>query len=133
MTFASLAHGVDLVHVPRFREVFEGRPERQVRVFTPGELEDVGDRADPITHLAARFAAKEAVFKALGVGLGGVGIDSRFQDVEVRRAGGPPGVRLSGKLARRAEARGLGGGVLSLSHDGDYALASVLFPGGGAS
>ncbi len=127
MSAPSIAHGVDLVHVPRFRAVFEDRPERTARIFTAAERAEVADRFDPLPHLAARFAAKEATFKALGVGLGGVGIDRRFGEVEVRRDEGPPRLVLSGSLARRAAARGLGPPIVSLSHDGDYALASVVF------
>jgi holo-[acyl-carrier protein] synthase len=126
------AHGIDLVHLPRFRAVFGDRPERWSRVFTAGELADVAGRRDPVPGLAARFAAKEATCKALGAGLTSVGIDRRLRSIEVRRPGGAPTLHLHGAMARRASARGLGAASVSLTHDGDYAFASVLFVRQGA-
>jgi len=73
------------------------------------------------THYAARFAAKEAASKALGVpeGIG-------FHDVEVLREGGAPSLRLSGVAARAASARGAARLHLTLTHDGGLALAAVV-------
>ena len=116
--------GHDLVHVPRFREVYERHAARfRARVFTAGEWKAVGRRSDHVAALAARFAAKEAAMKALGTGWGrGV----TWRDVEVvgggRRA---PSLRLHGAAALRAKREGLVLAV-SMSHDGDYASAVVI-------
>jgi holo-[acyl-carrier protein] synthase len=81
-------------------------------------------RPSPEVHFASRFAAKEAVLKALGTGWG-EGI--AWREVEVVGARGrPPEVRLTGRAQRMAEGRGIQRFHLSLSHDGDYALAFVV-------
>ena len=125
---APLRHGVDLVHVPRLRAAMEGQTRFEEEVFTEGERAYCRGRADPYPHFAARFAAKEAVLKALGRGLFGEGVDRSLRDIEVvRDGGGPPSVRLSGTVLARATRLGLGTAALSLSHDGDTALASVVW------
>ena len=68
---APLRHGVDLVHVPRLRAAMEGQTRFEEEVFTEGERAYCRRRADPWPHFAARFAAKEAVLKALGRGQSG--------------------------------------------------------------
>ena len=124
----SLRHGVDLVHVPRLREAMETHARFEEEVFTEGERAYCRRRADPWPHFAARFAAKEAVLKALGRGLFGEGVDRSLREIEVvRDRGGPPAVRLSGAVLARAERLRLGAAALSLSHDGDTALASVVW------
>ena len=86
--------GSDLVEVGRFRLALERRATLAERLFTDGEREYGSSQHDPAESLAARFAAKEAVMKALGVGLG----DFEFRDVEVRRAdSGEPSLALTGK------------------------------------
>jgi holo-[acyl-carrier protein] synthase len=123
-----LRHGVDLVHVPRLRAAMEGQTRFEEEVFTEGERAYCRGRADPYPHFAARFAAKEAVLKALGRGLFGEGVDRSLREIEVvRDGGGPPAVRLSGAVLARATRLGLGPASLSLSHDGDTALASVVW------
>jgi holo-[acyl-carrier protein] synthase len=106
--------------------------ERQARfeeeVFTPGERDYCRRHADPYPHFAVRFAAKEAVLKALGRGLFAEGVDRALCEIEVvREGGGPPAVRLSGEVLARAATMGLGPAALSLSHDGDVAIASVVW------
>jgi holo-[acyl-carrier protein] synthase len=71
--------GIDAVDVARFRATLQRTPSMRERCFTPGELAYADQRNDPTEPLAARFAAKEALMKALGVGLGAFG----FHDVEV--------------------------------------------------
>ncbi len=97
-------------------------------MFTEDERADADRRAEPAQHLAARFAAKEAVMKALGVGIGGFAM----RDVEVVRPVGPsgrrgaPGLKLTGKAAELAERRGIAKWHVSLTHTDDLALAMVL-------
>jgi holo-[acyl-carrier protein] synthase len=111
--------GLDLVAVPRFAAVLARRPRLLNRLFTEGELADAA--GDP-TRLAARFAAKEACFKALGVGLGA----GKFTDVETRRTSGAPTLTVSGSIAELAKAAAVQSWSVSLSHDGGMAGAVVL-------
>ena len=116
-----LSVGVDLVEIRRIAELVERHGERFTgRVFTPGEVVDCGGRAE---SLAARWAAKEAVAKALGTGIGAVG----WQEIEVLRGeSGCPSVQLHGRAATLATERGLTRWALSLAHDGGMALAFVV-------
>ncbi len=120
--------GVDLVEVGRFRRAVERWNERFLRrVFTQEELAYCLKRRDPIPHLAARFAAKEACLKALGTGLS-MGV--RWQELEVLRTpGGPPVLVLSGRSKAIGVAKGGSQVLLSLTHDGDYAFAQALLMG----
>jgi len=119
--------GVDLVQVAKLRRVFEGRKELQAEVFTEEELRYCRRQRRPFQHLAARYAAKEAVFKGLGTGLTG---SMRWQDVEtVRGVTGEPRLILRGEAARLAAAQGFRRCAVSLTHAGEYALAAVLFTG----
>jgi holo-[acyl-carrier protein] synthase len=120
---------VDLVLISRVRRAMERWQARFLeRVFTAEELAYSLGRRDPAEHLAARFAAKEATLKALGTGLT-MGV--RWREMEVRRArGGPPTLSLSGRTAAIGTARGVRALHLSLTHDGDYALAQVVAEGG---
>ncbi|MBI3458465.1 MAG: holo-ACP synthase [Candidatus Rokubacteria bacterium] len=123
-----LGVGVDLVRIERVRQAMERWQERFLeRVFTPDEVTYARRRRNPAEHLAARFAAKEATLKALGIGLT-MGV--RWRDMEVRRARGErPRVSLSGRTAALVAARGVRALHLSLTHDGDYAMAQVLAEG----
>ena len=120
--------GVDLALISRLRQMVERWNERfLLRVFTDEEIAYCRRRRDPIPHLAARFAAKEATLKALGTGLA-MGV--KWREMEVRRqAGEAPTMVLSGRC--RAIARDMGGHrvLLSLTHDGDYALAQAMLVG----
>ena len=119
--------GVDLVEIAKVRRVFEGRKELQTEVFTEEELRYSRRQRRPFEHLAARYAAKEAVFKGLGAGLTGA---MRWQDVEtVRGVTGEPRLILRGEAARLAAAQGFRRCSVSLTHAGEYALAAVLFTG----
>jgi holo-[acyl-carrier protein] synthase len=121
-----LGVGVDVCDVPRMRRALSRAAFRR-RVFDPGEARDCERRARRAEHYAARFAAKEAFFKALGTGWGqGVG----WTEVAVRAAaGGRPTLRVRGAAARRARALGVARSHLSLSHSGDYAVAVVVLEG----
>ena len=118
--------GVDAVDVVRFRQVMERRPGLLHRLFTDTERAYAQRCADPGPRLAVRFAAKEAVLKALGVGVGA----ARFRDVEVLRGdGGQPGLALSGRAAALSTSRGVRRWHLSLTHTDTLAVASVVAEG----
>lgn len=118
-----LGLGTDLVEIPRFRAVLDRRPRLAERVFDARERASLDGRRDPVPGLAARFAAKEAVMKALGVGLGAFAL----AEVEVaRRDGGEPVLRLHGRAAALAETRGVREWRLSLSHTATTAMAVAL-------
>jgi len=123
--------GVDLTRIPRLREVVARWNDRFLqRVFTEQELEYCRRRRDPIPHLAARFAAKEATLKALGTGLR-MGV--KWRELEVRRERGQaPIMVLSGRCRAIAEAKGGRRVLLSLTHDGDYAMAQAMLIGDSA-
>jgi holo-[acyl-carrier protein] synthase len=123
--------GIDLVQIPRIRRLLERWQDRFLaRVFTPDEIAYALGRHNPAEHLAARFAAKEATLKALGTGLS-MGV--RWREMEVRRARGQrPTLVLTGRTAELGAARGVRALHVSLTHDGDYAMAQVLAEGGPA-
>ncbi len=115
--------GTDLVEVGRLRAALERTPGLRDRLFTAAELDDVAARRDPLPGLAARFAAKEAVMKALGVGFDRV----PFTAVAVRSGeGGAPRVELTGPAAARADELGVTVWHVSLTHTDDLAQAVVL-------
>ena len=117
--------GIDLVQIPRLRRVVERWQDRFLeRVFTEEELAYCRARRDPVPHLAARFAAKEAGLKALGTGLR---LGVRWRELEVRRERGqPPVLVLSGRSRAIGEARGGRRMLLTLTHDGEYACAQAM-------
>jgi holo-[acyl-carrier protein] synthase len=120
--------GVDAVDVVRFRQVLDRRPRIAARCFTESERADATGSADMAQSLAARFAAKEAVMKALGTGIGGFALT----DVEVCRTTGKgatrnaPYLRLHGTAAALAGAQGAGTFHLSLTHTDGVAIAFVV-------
>jgi holo-[acyl-carrier protein] synthase len=109
--------GIDLLEIERLERALERHPRLAERVFTKAERDYAAARARPGRHLAARFAAKEAVVKALGLS-GGFGL----RDIEVV-AGEPPGVRLSGRAAKAANGEQID---VSLTHSRDYAAAVAV-------
>lgn len=114
--------GVDIVEVERIRGIMERYPEFARRVFTPGEMDYCDRFSDPARHYAARFAAKEAAFKAFDGRLRAL----RFLDYEVGMEEGRPCLSISG--GTREELRGMGMGEISLSmsHERDCAVAAVF-------
>ncbi len=126
-----IGHGVDLVDVAAMqRWIDDPRNPLIPRCFVQTELDEIGDGALRIEHLAGRFAAKEAVLKALGTGFG-AGV--AFTDVVIHRLPGmSPDVRLTGGAANAAAAQGVTAWLLSISHAGGMAMASVLALGRGA-
>ena len=118
-----LGVGSDLVEIPRFRLALDRRPRLAARLFSDAERGDAARFREPTPHLAARFGAKEAVMKALGVGLGGFSI----RDVEVvRRSSGQPELVLTGAAAELAAARGVRQWRLSLTHSESMAMAVAI-------
>ena len=115
--------GLDAVDVERFRRVLARRPAVAERLFTDDERAYGNSAVDPATRLAARFAAKEAVMKALGVGLGAFD----FHEVEVVRdaATGRPGLQLHGRAATLAAEQGVTQWKVSLTHTDLVAEAVV--------
>lgn len=116
----SLCVGIDLIAIPRVQAVLERHRVRFLRrVYTPEEAAFCRGR---IPELAARFAAKEAVMKALGTGVRGIG----WRDIEIlpdRR--GKPLVYLYGRAKARADKIGLRALDVSLTHEGGFAIAAV--------
>jgi len=120
--------GIDVVKVDRIRDSLERFGQRmEARLFTAGELEYCRRHKDPLPHLAARFAAKEAASKALGTGMsGGVGL----KQIEVLQPGGRvPTLVFHDVALARYQALGCTASHLSLSHDGGLAVACVVLEG----
>lgn len=121
-----LTVGVDLIEIVRVERALMRYGDRFLeRVFTPAEV--LYCRAHP-PELAARFAAKEAVAKALGVGVRMIARDGvNWRDVEVTGdVRGKPFVRLYGRAAERAGELGLSEWAVSLSHTQEHAIAFVV-------
>jgi len=118
--------GVDIVEIDRIARALERWGDRFLaHVYTEDEMAYCRGR---VPELAARFAAKEAISKALGTGLLGVS----WREMEVYPDGlGKPWVRLHGRAAARAELLGLTDFAISLSHSRDCAVASVVASGPG--
>ena len=120
--------GVDIVEIERFRKVIERLKDRfLLRVFTQQERHFCDTHRDTVPHFAVRFAAKEAVFKALGTGWAkGV----TWLDVEVlRERQDPPRLVLSGEALRLSETKGVQNLHLSLTHSERSAIALVILEG----
>lgn len=119
---AILGLGMDICSVARIQRILEGpRAERFLaRVYTEAERALCSARADAASAYAARFAAKEALVKALGAPQG-----ITWQDMEVVREGGPPRFRLSGVALAEMEKRGAEA-FLALTHDAGVAAATVI-------
>mgnify|MGYP003552405354 FL=1 len=114
--------GVDIVDVERFKWMLRRTPATMERTLTPAETHDGSGRARPAESLAARFAAKEAVVKALG----DVG-ELRPLECEVQTAdSGRPVLRLLGKLKELSDELGITDWHVSLAHDGGQAIAYVI-------
>ena len=116
--------GVDLVDVAAFRARLDGRDDLLADIFSEAEMAYCRTQHRPWTHLAARFAAREAALKALGTGWAGA---MNWRDVEVTRdPAGAPGLALSGAVAKAVAEAGLTRSAVSLSHTESHAIAVVL-------
>lgn len=119
--------GTDLARIERFRKFLAPDNGVLLRVFTESERAYCLTKRDPAPHLAARFAAKEAFLKALGTGLRD---GLAWQQVEVERDElGCPYLRLTGRAAEYLLKRKAHTTHLNYSHDGDYAVATVILEG----
>ena len=115
--------GIDLVDIERFRTSLARTPSMRRRLFTDVELAYVAPKRDPVPSLAARFAAREAVMKSLGLGLGAFG----FHEVWVERAeSGEPSLAVTGRALEIADAAGVQCWHLSLTHSASTAGAYVV-------
>lgn len=117
--------GVDIVETARIEDLLGNHPERFLeRCFTKGEQEDSKSNKRQYEHLAARFAAKEAVLKALGTGWSnGIG----WTDIEVvKEPSGKPILNITGRAKEIADELGIRSWHLSLSHISTHAIASVI-------
>ena len=120
---AIIGIGIDLVDIERFRTSLERTPSMRTRLFTDVELAYVAPKSDPVPSLAARFAAREAVMKSLGLGLGAFG----FHDVWVERAAsGEPSLAITGRALDLAAEAGVQRWHLSLTHSASTAGAYVI-------
>jgi holo-[acyl-carrier protein] synthase len=118
--------GIDLEDISRVERVFSS-PRALARVFTPHEIDYCQPKRHRFQHLAVRFAAKEAVFKALGTGLSG---GLHWTDAEIRnKPSGKPYLILSGPAQALADRLGVETILVSLSHSRQYAIAQVLLLG----
>jgi holo-[acyl-carrier protein] synthase len=120
--------GIDIVKVDRIEQALERFGQRmEARLFTEGELAYCRGHKDPLPHLAARFAAKEAASKALGTGMsGGVW----FKAIEVLQPGGRVPTLVFHEGARtRYDSMGCTASHLTLAHDGGLAVACVVLEG----
>jgi holo-[acyl-carrier protein] synthase len=123
-----LGVGMDIVETKRIAESVERFGDRFLRrVFLEGEVAYARSMKFPHLHLAARFAAKEAISKAFGTG---IGRELGWRDLEiVRESSGAPRVQLHGRAEAYAKARGVQAVHVSLSHTADYGAASAVVVG----
>ena len=113
---AVIGVGIDVVDIARFGETLERTPALRERLFTEQE------QTRPLASLAARFAAKEALAKALGAPVGMHWVDAEV----VSQASGDPGLEMRGTVLARAEQLGVAHVHVSLSHDAGIASAVVV-------
>ncbi|MFO0837344.1 MAG: holo-ACP synthase [Phycisphaerae bacterium] len=120
-----VSHGIDLVACSRIERVWQAHGDAFLeRIFTPAERIYCLACGTPAVRLAGRFAVKEAVFKALGTGWRG---GMRWTDVETLPDGlGRPQTRVSGETAQTAQSRAIAEFLVSISHAGDWAMASAI-------
>ena len=120
----SVGLGIDIVEIERMKAILERQPHFAERVFSEDERAYCDKMASPATHYALRFAAKEAVVKALGTGFtDGIGV----RDIEVERAAnGKPSVKLMGRALQIADEQGIRNLSLSMSYTHTDAVACAM-------
>lgn len=118
--------GTDLVEIARIQNAIEKNPHFMERVYTKEEIAYCQRKKNPWQSFAARFAAKEAVSKAFGTGIGPVGLT----EIEIRnKSNGQPEVVLHGKAQAMADSRNIQRVHVSLSHSETYAMATAVLEG----
>lgn len=120
--------GVDLVECSRIQHSLDRFGERFLhRVFTDGEIAYSNSMKFPARHLAARFAAKEAVSKAFGTG---IGKSMGWRDIDVqKKQSGEPFLVLTGGAEALARERGITNALITLSHTDQHAVAMIVLEG----
>ena len=114
--------GVDICEIARMERALERHPTMRDRVFTPEEIAYCDSKARPAESYAGRFAAREAVIKALG-GYRGRG----WQDISVTRSpSGAPAIRLDGNAKRRADTIGVSRVLITFTHEKTSAVAFAV-------
>ncbi len=127
-----ILQGVDIVQVSKMERVLLAHPGLASEIFTEGERDYCFKKSKPHQHLAGRFAAKEACLKALGLGLSGEGIDGALQEIEVVAGiSGKPALRVRGRVESTGRRKKVYQYTVSISHSGDYAVASVILAAAG--
>lgn len=111
--------GIDIIEHERFAAAVDRHPRLLERVFTPSERDYCQSRPYPIQHFAARFAAKEAVGKAIGTGVLG------WQDIEITSRGAP-GVNITGRMEEAAATSGVSAISLSISHSRSISVSVAV-------
>ncbi|MCB7128457.1 MAG: holo-ACP synthase [Candidatus Brocadiales bacterium] len=112
--------GIDLVEVGRIKDLFTRYESFMDRIYTPREVEYSLSKRNKFEHLAARFAVKEAVVKALGTGM-------KWTDIELLNdSSGRPYLKLYGRAKELAEEKGVGSWDVSITHTKDHAIGQVL-------
>ena len=117
--------GVDIVEIERMGNILQKTPSFETKVFTQDEQAYCRSKAHPATHFAARFAAKEAVCKALGTGIMVEGMHPQLIEV-VRDSKGKPGVVLHGRALTLAQEQGVIDIPLSLTYTHSVAVANAV-------
>jgi holo-[acyl-carrier protein] synthase len=114
--------GVDICEIARMERALARHPTMRARVFTPEEIAYCDSKARPAESYAGRFAAREAVIKALGGYRG-----KRWQDISVTRApSGAPAIRLGGHAKARADALGVSDVLVTFTHERTNAVAFAV-------
>lgn len=122
--------GIDIVDLTKFKEIFLRHEKLAADIFTERETEYCTSKKDPVVHFAGRFAAKEAGLKALGIGMSGAGIDNTLKEIEVvNTPSGRPDLVFHGWAEKIGAKRKIGHASVSMSHSGNYAVASVILTG----
>lgn len=113
--------GVDIVKIERIADILNRSGKRYLKkLFTKGEISHSSGAESEATYFATLFAAKESVVKAFGIGWEG----AKGTDIEIQQnSRGAPLVNLKGRLAKLAESRAIRNVIVSMSYDGEYAIA----------
>jgi holo-[acyl-carrier protein] synthase len=120
--------GMDIIEIERIKQALRRRPNLEQRIFAREEIDYCRQKSNPFPSFAARFAAKEAVLKAMGVGIGACALE----DIVIgSKASGAPTVYLKNSAAKLASAQGIREFKITLTHSKEYAAATALALGGG--